>query len=246
MPIAIFIDSLYSQCGFRGNYFAPGSFLHLQIRNVLALIAQMLLWVNAYAFVNIYFGVDTNKEWAYGTIWLYEDNGMVISNITGNVTQSNFNEQVSFIEKDTLCLVLGLLVMYASGVIFGYVGITLDQTWYCGRVPEFDENSSWWQHTLMTLASLVSLLAQNCVWVGFWDIAEYYCLGSVWRELFYTCVGLCGFWATQSLGASGMVAYDENESSLSVYVILRAFVGICANFIHYCGNSVFPCLIKSL
>lgn len=77
-----------------------------------------------------------------------------------------------------------------------------------------------------------------------WDICEYYCQPTVWRELFYLACGMSIFFITHTFEAHGgldrldasYTGEDSDEyTTLTVLIVFKAIVSFTGSVVHYVG-----------
>ena len=77
-------------------------------------------------------------------------------------------------------------------------------------LPIPTHRSPWYFHLFTIARSLIGVLGQTLVWLGVWNLLEYYLPCTVFREISYACMGMMLFNMTNTFLPNSFVEEDEN------------------------------------
>ena len=205
-------DTLYFQGGIDGS-FCPRCVRTHWISNIARIViapaGMVVLWVGAFDLMASFVWFDSYSELPSA----------------GEYDVKTWAVQKCLI-KDLACIIGGIGVILALGLGFTIANVEPPTTWTCitrcnGSIALGED--PWWRHALRSLRSVVSIFAQNAMWLGAWNLLENYFETTIWREIAYTFIGLSLFFATNtfwkrthihSLEEEEETAAEEEEKDL--------------------------------
>lgn len=81
-------------------------------------------------------------------------------------------------------------------------------------IPTPTPTSAWYFHLFTALRAMFSIVGQNMVWLGAWNLLEYTSQSTLWRECFFATAGMLLFILTNSFVPNSYIdedEYDEEE-----------------------------------
>jgi hypothetical protein len=150
---------------------------------------------------------------------------MVIFRIVFGLIGSVFTWAALYNILDGYTLPASLAKDLVAGLI-GFIGLAITDTFYdmafvyppgTNSDDIITSKSSLKQHVKAASRALLSIIFQNFVWMGSFNVLEYYLEPSLWREVTYAVTGIFLFWATNSFVPNSwiIVGKDGNMTQLS-------------------------------
>ena len=234
-------DSLYALGGIPGSYLPTQwrtSKCKLLLRLLCGAVGAMMMWVAVFYFVAVFVGFESEGLFKY----------------SGYTPSAKEAAPPKYLLKDLVCILYGMAMLVATGTFFGlgHVNATGANP-PCVCLLEADPRhvqptaqSPLSTHALAIARSLLSLSGQVALWLGTWDIMEYYYPTTVLREILYAFVGLGGLFATGTLlQHAGLEGKGRTTSGLgaqcavallSLLLHLMFFVGFWTLVDSHCGD----------
>jgi len=234
-------DTLYSNGGYSGSFFPP-LLAHRYPTTVRmgrifsGLLGTILLWVGLCDVITSYLGMDSNVEWQLAP---FPEHTVPASGSGSGYAPAHRLAWGKYLLKDSLCVVLGFVILFVTNT-FWTMACLHPECPSSSDEPEapLDHTSSWQSHARQSAMCLVSVFGQCSLWMGVWNLLEYYFESTIWREVAYLLFGLLIFFATGTFLTRTYVADDEVteiRQPWSICLMLRATISILGHLIHQTG-----------
>ena len=108
-----------------------------------------------------------------------------------------------FLAKDLYLIIVGYAGCIFTGTLFDTAFLYPDGYWDSFVQPTYADG--WRMHLRTVPRTLLSIMFQTMLWLGFWNVQENYFKGSLSRELCYMCLGLLLLRCTGALVSSSWI-----------------------------------------
>jgi len=228
LGMTVLTDTLYTNGGLSASWFSPGfgqgaPKLTLIARTTLGLSGTIMLWAGIFNGINYYTWVDSAQEEEGG--WLGQAGGW------------------KYVTKDLVCILFGLAMLGLTDTFWAVAALHPIRPSKGGAMhgpphPMADHESPGWVHFTTSALCVLSVAGQCAMWMGVWNLLEYYFPSTIWREVAYVLGGLLIFSTTKTyLGRSYIAEAEQYEvrRPLSATLVARALVSILGHFLHMTG-----------
>ena len=259
-------DTLYYGAGVYDSWF-PARFvgnMPVEVaRTLVGLACTLLLWLGCFMLVSNFLG--PNSENLYYFVNAAWDNDDFAPAADGHAPRGyhdfhrmcmlgfGYNAATGYSEppktcpqdwefalKDSLVLVGGWALLWWVGALYNVAGVLpIDSDFHEPRVPLTNKDGLA-AHAKRHGIALTSIFAQCAIWVGAWDLLEYYNPKSLWREVSYLLIGLAVWFSTKTFFTNSFIdeaeQYEPNDPRpWSVLLFVRVLVASFGNLIHIVG-----------
>jgi len=204
--------TLYENAGFSGSYLKIdrlpiGGELLGYNRLIFSLLGSFLLWTGCYNIISLFFIVDSERQ-------------------SISYPNSPPTHIVEF--KDWTLFLLGMFLLFVTDTWFNMAFIW--PPWFSD--PPLSPSDPKLVHARQICRALFSIVGQNCIWVGMWNITEYH-FGlfnkgdgegtypwSIYRQVIYVSAGIFIMVFTSSLYDNAWIDSSGEDLGNSEHILL--------------------------
>jgi len=204
--------TLYENAGFSGSYLnleriPIGSEVLGYNRLILSLMGSFLLWTGCYNIISLFFIVNSEGQ---------------------TISYPDHPPTHIVVFKDWSLFLFGMLLLFVTDTWFNMAFIW--PPWFSD--PPLSPEDPKMAHGRQICRALFSIVGQNCIWVGMWNITEYH-FGlfnsgdgegtypwSIYRQVIYVLTGILTMVLTSSLLDNAWLDSDAADFGNSEQILL--------------------------
>jgi hypothetical protein len=193
------------------------------------MLGTMMLWVSIYSSVSRYIAFESEGIYEY----------------SGYTAGADKAAPSKYLIKDLLCILYGLVMLSVTGTFFSNAQIHVNNANHCCFcwIPLPSDPPSVYsprtKHLKHIVRSLAALSGQVCLWMGLWDVMEFYQISTVGREVGFSIAGIAGMLATGTFYRHiGLLTQNEPapiDRILCVRAAPKALISLIAQLVHFIG-----------
>lgn len=110
--------------------------------------------------------------------------------------------------RDSIYFVCGILVLLITRTMYAMAFVYPPDD---DSLPYPKHDSVWYFHVFSGIRSIISIVGQNMIWLGGWNLLENYMDTSIWQSCFYGAFGLLLFLLTNTFMPNSYMSDGEEE-----------------------------------